>query len=186
MGASIILIVAISLIRGESFFKSLFENIIGIANGSASIDEGNSLGYRLSLYSNSMKVIGGDYVFGRGLHVNTFFIMQSPYYGLFSSTSFDNGFVYIFLMHGFVGVFGWLLFCFSILFLCILTYKKRFNDHINFVIIIILLICMTNMLSVARLDESRSFMVIIGCFLGLDFNEVLSVNDSQRYYEIAI
>lgn len=187
VGVIVTVIIVFSLFNGGSFFKILIDNILGIAKGDSSTSDDNSLAYRLALYQNSLKVIGNDYFFGRGLHVNTFFIMLSPYYGLFASTSFDNGFVYIFLMQGIFGLLGWIIFCFSCFHICISTYKKNVNDHINFPIFILILLCIVNMFSVARLDESRSFMVIIGCYLGLSFNSLLK--EEQRgfdCYEIII
>ena len=163
-------IAAYTIIKGGSTFTSLFDNIISIFEGDTTKASEDSSGYRLSLYDFSKKVIGNDYIFGRGLHVNTTFTFISQYYGLFKSTSFDNGYIYLFLQQGFAGVIAWIIFCYAIISSAILSYKKRFNDDINFPILVMIFICLLNMFSVARLDESRMFMVIIGAYLGLDFH----------------
>lgn len=170
VGALAILITAVTLIKGSSIFVTLFENIISIFKGTSTSKQENSAGYRLSLFTFAKNVIGEDFVFGRGLHVNTTFVYKSPNYGLLHANSFDNGYVYLYLQQGILGVVAWVIFCYSIIASCILSYKRGFNDEINLPILMIVFICLANMFSVARLDETRAFMVIMGCYLGMDIN----------------
>lgn len=163
-------IVLVTLVKGSSMFVTVFDNIISIFKGTSNRSQENTAGYRLSLFKFAKQVIGNDFVFGRGLHVNTFFIHKSPNYGLLHGESFDNGYVYLFLQQGILGVIVWIVFCYYVIASCVLSYKKGFNDDINFPVLMIVIICLANMFSVARLDESRAFMVIIGCYLGMDIN----------------
>ena len=164
------IVVVVSLIKGGNIITNLFDNIISIFKGESESKQENTSFYRLSLFKYARRVIGADYLFGRGLHLNTTFIIPSPNYGLFQSNSFDNGYLYLFLQQGILGVVAWILFCYSIIASGILSYKKGFNDDVIIPIIILVFICLVNMFSVARMDESRLFMIITGCYLGLDFH----------------
>lgn len=170
IGILIVGISIVAIIKGTSIFTSLFESIISIFKGDAEKYQEDSSWYRMALYNYAKKVVGPDIFFGRGLHVNTTFIIISPYYGLFQSSSFDNGYIYLFLQQGIVGLIAWFALCYSVMASGILSYEKGFNDHINLPVLALVGVCLLNMLSVARLDESRAFMIIIGCYLGLDFH----------------
>lgn len=180
LAIAIVGVVIFGLIKGNSFFKELFDSIIAIFKGDTSDrTQENTANYRLSLFKYSKLVVGNDYFFGRGLHVNTAFVHLSPNYGLFQSYSFDNGFIYIYLQQGIVGLIAWISLTYSIIVSVILSYKKGENDHINFPIAVLVAVCLLNMFSVARLDESRAFMMIIGCYLGLDFH-LYKFEESQK------
>lgn len=163
----IIVTVLLAVFYKGSLVTDIINNIINIFSGDKRPSSENPFAYRGALFNYAKKVIGNDYIFGRGLHVNQNFFIISPNHALFESSSFDNGYISLFLQVGIVGVIGWIVFCYSILTIGILNYSEK-NKNIVIPVLTILAISGINMFSVARLDETRAFMVIMGCFLGTD------------------
>ena len=151
---------------GSSSFITLFENIFQIFTGTTQSKSANPFYFRLSLYSYSKKVIGNDIFFGRGLHTNQIFFVYNEYGGFFRHMSFDNGYLSVYVNQGIFGIFSWVAFCYFTIVAIIFSYNKE-NSYICLPFVVLIAVYLLNMFSVARLDESRAFVVIIGCFLGM-------------------
>ncbi len=166
--AIVIFTLILSWALGSSLITSIIENIIGIFTGQDTGDNaGNPFSYRLDLFSNYFLIIGDNYLFGLGPQANTTYWIPGTYDGFFFIySSFDNGYLLLAIYYGLVGLIGWLLFYAALLYLGTASINRGpFEKRLGYMAIGLVVITLLNMLSVANLDEVRTFIIAVSLLL---------------------
>jgi hypothetical protein len=175
-------------IRGGGLFSSLIDNLIHIFSGTAGTDLGdNPLLYRFNLFSALSEVLGGNWFFGNGMLSQYGFVYPKTFWPVVRN-SFDNTYLYLIENFGILGLIGWLAYY---IFPFFLKFGDSPLDRWKKVFFIILsAVLLLNFLSVARLAENRSFVVLFGLLIGQSSGHFTShqkyAKSNLSFYKIKI
>lgn len=147
-----------------------FENALQRAGA---FENANPFAYRLSLYSSIGNILSGNWIFGNGN------VIQSFYYGSYLHSSIDNAYLAWLVRYGIVGLLANVI---PLVGAIIISFRRRMKDNIFILSFVITLMFMLNWFSVARLSEARLWSIIFLMIWGLrskSFGKVINSEQSQ-------
>lgn len=170
---------------GENIFIKLINNIISTFKGESS-EEYNPFSYRLGLFTYIQQVLDNNerWFFGVGMQGNYSFLVPTEYGGYTLKRSIDNGFLSILVSQGIIGLLTWSLYY---LFFVVIFFKMAFTKNALFdrksglFGLLFVVVALLNMLSVARLDESRAFCVFVPLILSCGLDHDYKERNSSRF-----
>ena len=155
-----------------NFFSEIFRSVVAVFNSNVAAELGSAEGNRKDLYAWTLYALQGHYLFGKGTTAVFRYVVASYTWGDTIKNSLENQYLYIFFLHGIVGLITYIL---SMLNILVFSIKGVYIMNAVFVIVVMYIVML---FATAESSENTMWYVVLA--IGIATKKIMSIESGEN------
>lgn len=144
-----------------NFFSEIFRSVAAVFNPNVTAELGSAEGNRKDLYAWTLYTLQGHYIFGMGTTAVFRYVIASYAWGDSVKNSLENQYLYLFFLHGLLGLITYVLSMVNIIVFSIKGLQQKYNKSVMKAVFVIVIMYIIMLFSTAESSENTMWYVVL-------------------------
>lgn len=144
-----------------NFFSEIFRSVVAVFDPNVKAELGSAEGNRKDLYAWTLYTLQGHYIFGMGTTAVFRYVIASYAWGDSVKNSLENQYLYLFFLHGLLGLITYVMSMLNIIVFSIKGLQQKYNKSVMKAVFVIVIMYIIMLFSTAESSENTMWYVVL-------------------------